>query len=67
VPGRAIPRVLIHQPYYNLLGRSIEDDLLPAVLAAGAGVIAFCPLASGLLTGRYLDGEVPADSRAARE
>jgi len=58
-------RILIHQPYYNLLGRGIESDLLPQL--GDAGVIAFCPLASGLLTGRYLDGEVPADSRAARE
>jgi L-glyceraldehyde 3-phosphate reductase len=58
-------RILIHQPYYNLLGRTIEHDLLPVI--GDAGVIAFCPLGSGLLTGRYLDGEVPADSRAARE
>jgi L-glyceraldehyde 3-phosphate reductase len=61
-------RILIHQPYYNLLDRTIETDLLPHTDAAGAGVIAFCPLASGLLGGsKYLDGEVPADSRPARE
>jgi L-glyceraldehyde 3-phosphate reductase len=57
--------ITIHQPYYNLLGRKIETDLLPRTTSAGIGVIAFCPLASGLLTDRYLDGEVPADSRAA--
>jgi L-glyceraldehyde 3-phosphate reductase len=56
-------RLTIHQPYYNLLGRTIEDDLLPRTQAAGTGVIAFCPLASGLLTGRYLDGEIPAGAR----
>lgn len=60
-------RILIHQPYYNLLGRSIETDLLPHVTRAGSGVIAFCPLASGLLTSRFLDGDVPPESRAARE
>lgn len=59
--------ITIHQPYYNLLGRAIETDLLPHTARAGVGVIAFCPLASGLLSGKYLDGEVPADSRAARD
>jgi L-glyceraldehyde 3-phosphate reductase len=51
------------QPYYNLLGRSAETDLLPHAAANGTGVIAFCPMASGLLTDRYLDGEVPPDAR----
>ena len=60
--------ILIHQPYYNMLGRTIEADLLPHTDRAGVGVIAFCPLASGLLSGsKYLDGAVPADSRPARE
>lgn len=31
----------------------------------GVGTIVFSPLAQGLLTGRYLDGDIPADSRAA--
>jgi len=57
--------ITIHQPYYNLLGRTIEWDLLSHTERAGAGVIAFCPLASGLLTGKYLSGDVPPDSRAA--
>jgi L-glyceraldehyde 3-phosphate reductase len=60
--------ITIHQPYYNMLGRAIEDDLLPHAARAGVGVIAFCPLASGLLSGtKYQDGEVPADSRPGRE
>jgi L-glyceraldehyde 3-phosphate reductase len=60
--------ITIHQPYYNMLGRGIERDLLPVTDRAGTGVIAFCPLASGLLSGtKYQDGEVPADSRAARD
>jgi L-glyceraldehyde 3-phosphate reductase len=59
--------ITIHQPYYNMLRRTIETDLLPHTERAGVGVIAFCPLASGLLTGKYLDGDVPPDSRAARE
>ena len=55
--GLGLP-ITIHQPYYNLLGRTIEEDLLPRVEQAGTGVIAFCPLASGLLTDKHLDGEV---------
>lgn len=55
--------ITIHQPYYNLLGRRIEGDLLAHTAAAGTGVITFCPLASGLLTDRYLDGEIPQGSR----
>jgi L-glyceraldehyde 3-phosphate reductase len=47
-----------------MLNRWIEEDLLDAVGELGVGVIAFSPLAQGLLTDRYLDG-VPADSRAA--
>jgi L-glyceraldehyde 3-phosphate reductase len=60
--------ITIHQPYYNMLGRRIETDLLPHAERAAVGVIAFCPLASGLLSGsKYLDGVVPADSRPGRE
>ena len=60
--------ITIHQPYYNMLGRAIETDLLPHTDRAGVGVIAFCPLASGLLSGtKYQDGDVPAESRPARE
>lgn len=57
--------LLIHQPSYSMLNRWIEEDLLDAVGELGVGVIAFSPLAQGLLTDRYLDG-VPADSRAAQ-
>lgn len=59
--------LLIHQPSYSMLNRWIEDDhLLDTTAEEGLGVIAFSPLAQGLLTGKYLDG-VPADSRAGKE
>ena len=54
---------VIHQPSYSLLNRGIEDDLLPVARQAKLGVIAFCPLAQGLLTDKYLGG-IPDDSRA---
>lgn len=59
--------ITIHQPYYNMLGRGIEWDLLPQTERAGTGVIPFCPLASGLLTDKYLGGDIPAESRAAQK
>ena len=57
--------LLIHQPSYSLLNRWIEEDLLDAVGDEGVGLIAFSPLAQGMLTDRYLEG-VPEDSRAAK-
>ncbi|WP_419819094.1 aldo/keto reductase [Glaciibacter flavus] len=55
----------IHQPRYSMFDRHVEDGLFPALDEVGAGSIVFSPLAQGLLTDRYLDGRVPADSRAA--
>jgi L-glyceraldehyde 3-phosphate reductase len=57
---------LIHQPSYSMLNRWIEDELLDVTDEEGMGVIAFSPLAQGMLTSKYLDG-VPADSRAAED
>jgi L-glyceraldehyde 3-phosphate reductase len=59
--------ITIHQPYYNMLGRGIEWDLLPQTERFGTGVIPFCPLASGLLTDKYLHDAIPAGSRAAEK
>jgi len=56
---------LIHQPKYSMFERWVEKDLLDVVKNEGIGVIAFSPLAQGLLTDRYLNG-IPADSRAAK-
>jgi L-glyceraldehyde 3-phosphate reductase len=58
--------LLIHQPSYSMLNRWIEGGLLDALEEAGAGSIAFSPLAQGLLTSRYLTGTVPEGSRASR-
>ena len=57
--------LLIHQPAYNLLNRWVEKDLLATTEELGTGVIAFTPLAQGLLTDKYLTG-VPADARDNR-
>jgi L-glyceraldehyde 3-phosphate reductase len=55
---------LIHQPQYNMLHREPEmTGVFEAARAQGMGVIAFSPLAQGVLTNRYFEG-IPADSRA---
>ncbi len=41
------------QPQYSLLVRDIESSLLPYIIDEGIGSIAYSPLASGLLTGKY--------------
>ncbi len=56
---------LIHQPYYNMFGRWIEDGLTAVLDQEGIGCIPFSPLAQGMLTNRYLEG-IPADSRAGQ-
>src|ERR1035438_166679 len=56
---------LIHQPKYSMFDRLIEDGLLDVLGDEGVGGIAFCPLAQGLLTDRYLQG-IPGDSRASK-
>jgi len=56
---------LIHQPKYSMFDRSIETGLLDVLGKEGIGCIAFCPLAQGLLTDRYLHG-IPAGSRASK-
>lgn len=57
--------VTMHQPSYSMFNRWVEEGLLDAVDELGIGVIAFSPLAQGLLTSKYLDG-IPDDARAAR-
>jgi L-glyceraldehyde 3-phosphate reductase len=47
-----------------MLNRWVEDGLLDAAAEEGMGVIAFSPLAQGMLTDKYLDG-VPSGSRAS--
>lgn len=54
----------VEQPDYNLLTRYIEKRIIPAAKKYGMGLVVFSPLAGGMLTGKYDDGE-PAGSRAA--
>jgi L-glyceraldehyde 3-phosphate reductase len=56
---------LIHQPRYSMFDRWVEGGLLDTLAEAGAGCIAFSPLAQGLLTEKYLQG-IPEGSRASK-
>lgn len=54
---------VINQNRYSIFDRSIEKNGLKETAAKlGKGIIAFSPLAQGMLTDRYLDG-IPQDSR----
>ena len=58
---------LLHQVKYSMFHRNPETEgILQQAKEAGSGLIAFSPLAQGLLTDRYLNG-IPQDSRAARD
>ncbi len=55
---------ILHQACYNLLDRRIEEDGLKDFAEQnGFGIIAYSPLAQGLLTERYANGVIPEDSR----
>lgn len=54
---------IINQRKYSILNRDIETDGLKDFAGKnGVGIIAFCPLAQGLLTDKYLNG-IPENSR----
>jgi aryl-alcohol dehydrogenase (NADP+) len=60
-------RPIVSQPYYNAMNRMPETEHLPACAYFGLGVIAYSPLARGVLTGKYgPDAPPPADTRAGR-
>jgi len=62
-----LPPPIACQPPYNAMSRGIETELLPACAACGIGVVAYSPLARGVLTGKYRADEAPAEgTRAAR-
>jgi len=62
------PRFTCEQPPYNLLDRRAELEILPMCRAFDLGVLAWSPLAQGILAGRYARGAgFPPGSRATRK
>jgi aryl-alcohol dehydrogenase-like predicted oxidoreductase len=52
-----VARFVSAQNHFNLLQRDPQDDVVPACVRHGLGVLPYFPLASGLLTGKYRRGE----------
>jgi aryl-alcohol dehydrogenase-like predicted oxidoreductase len=62
-----VPAPVVCQPYYNLLNRMPEVEILPACKAYGLAVVPYSPIARGVLTGKYKPGSAPPEgTRAAR-
>ncbi|MCS6877592.1 MAG: aldo/keto reductase [Geminicoccaceae bacterium] len=63
-----IDRPVVCQPYYNLVNRQPEVEVLPACGYFGLGVAPYSPLARGVLTAKYRPGEPPPpETRAGRQ
>jgi aryl-alcohol dehydrogenase-like predicted oxidoreductase len=60
-----VPPPVVCQPYYNLLNREPEIEILPACGHYGLGVVPYSPLARGVLTGKYPPGQPPAEGTRA--
>jgi aryl-alcohol dehydrogenase-like predicted oxidoreductase len=65
--AQGVPLPVVCQPYYNLLNRTPEVEILPACDHYGIGVASYSPIARGIMTGKYVPGAIPADSRVARK
>lgn len=55
----SIASIVSVQPRYNLLFRMIEEELVPLCRHQGVGIIAYNPIAGGMLSGRYRPGQSP--------
>ncbi len=66
VRGAGLHPLVSNQPYYNMIGRGIEKEVIPLCEREGLGQVVFSPLAQGVLTGKYKPGQPPPEgSRAA--
>jgi aryl-alcohol dehydrogenase-like predicted oxidoreductase len=62
-----IAQPIVCQPVYSAVTRGVETELLPCCAHYGVGVVSYSPLARGVLTGKYVEGQAPeAGSRASR-
>ena len=60
---KKMSKIISIQNPYNLLNRSFEVDLSEISIREQVGLLAYSPLASGVLTGKYFDGKIPKGSR----
>ncbi len=58
-----LPRMITLQNAYSLLCRSFETDLAEVSMRENIGLLAYSPLAFGVLSGKYVKGDAPENSR----
>ena len=56
-----LSRFISAQNHYNILERQADTEVMPACEEFGLGQLPYFPLAAGLLTGKYHQGEAPAE------
>ena len=61
--AKELPRVVSVQNPYSLLNRTYEVGLAEMSIREKAGLLAYSPLAFGMLSGKYLNGQLPQGSR----
>lgn len=62
-----LPRVVSIQNEYSLICRIFDLDMAEVSVMEDVGLLAFSPLAAGPLSGKYLDGSIPAGSRRSMQ
>ncbi|HEY6982883.1 aldo/keto reductase [Reyranella sp.] len=65
--SRGWDRFIAYQPQYNLVVRDIDEEIVPACQAKGLGVVAWSPLASGYLAGKYTPGSLKVQGTRSAE
>jgi aryl-alcohol dehydrogenase-like predicted oxidoreductase len=58
-----LPRMITIQNAYSLLNRTFEGDLAEVAMRENIGLLAYSPLANGVLTGKYIEGKAEPNSR----
>jgi aryl-alcohol dehydrogenase-like predicted oxidoreductase len=56
----ATPLITVQNPY-SLLNRGLEQEMFPLARSLGIGIMAYAPLATGLLSGAYSPGQLPPE------
>nr|MBA2618982.1 aldo/keto reductase [Rubrobacter sp.] len=62
-----LDRIVSNQPRYNMIQRQIEAEVVPLSEREGVGQVVFSPLAQGVLTGKYRQGEEPEQGTRAAD
>lgn len=62
-----LDRIVSNQPYYNMIGRGLEKEVLPLCEREGIGQVVFSPLAQGILTGKYQPNQAPPEGSRATD